>query len=165
MVYNILAIAITLLISFFVLWGVFPIIKINNKISNYDFLFTFSYKVYFANFFLWVIYFACVGFLNKGKYGEWFYWLLFVVPFYVIISGIATYFKINKIDKTEETKTFFKKMQVVFEIIFSIVTVSLLLATLSGMSSKPIQAGMLVITLGMYTPVVPILGALKYYNA
>lgn len=165
MVYNILAIAITLLISFMVLWSVFPIIKINNKISNNDFLFIFSYKAYFANMFLWVIYLTCVSFLNRAKSEEWFYWLLFVVPFYVIISGIATYSKINKIDKTEETKAFFKKMQVVFEILFSIVTVSLLLATLSGMSSKPIQTGMLFIILAMYTPVVPILGALKYYNA
>jgi len=112
-----------------------------------------------------MICFACVGFINKDNYGEWFYWLLFVVPIYVISSGIATYARINKIDKTKKTKVFFKKMQVVFEIIFTIVTVSLLLATLSGMSSKQIQTGMLVIILGLYTPVVPILGALKYYNA
>lgn len=165
MIYNILAISVAVLLNFIVVWSIFPIIKVKNKISNNDYLFIFSYRVYFANTFLWFIYFTCVGFLNKGKYGEWFYWLLFVVPIYVIIAGIATYLKINKIDKTEESKAFFKKMQAVFEIIFTIVTVSLLLATLSGMSSKQIQTVMLVIILGMYTPVVPILGALKYYNS
>lgn len=168
MMYKNLAISIAILFSLYVVRYVFSVIKVkkvNRKISTHDYLLIFSFKVYFVNLFIWIMYFACAGFLNKGRSGEWFYSLLFVVPIYIVFSGIATYLKIYKIHKTEESSIFFKKMQAVFEIIFTIVTVSLLLATLSGMSSKQIQTIMLLIILGMYTPVLPILGALKYYNA
>lgn len=165
MTYKILIIAITALLNIFILFGAFSEIRVNNKIKNNDYLFTLCLKTYIASFFLWLIYVACALLLNIGKPEKWFSSLLYITPIYVMISGIATYMKIKKIHKTKKTICFLKKMQALFEIMFTIVTVGLLLANLSGMSSKQVQTSMFGAILMLYTPILPIMGALKYHNS
>lgn len=95
---------------------------------------------------------------NTNK--EIIFMLLISIPLYTLLLLPLNIYLLKQ-EKLSNTDRFFKKLQAIIELLLILLTFSLMLITLTSLISKSLQMNVLIYTLLIYLPVVPIMGSLK----
>lgn len=95
---------------------------------------------------------------NTNK--EIIFMLLIIIPLYTLLLLPLNIYLLKQ-EKLSNTDRFFKKLQAIIELLLILLTFSLMLITLTSLISKSLQMNVLIYTLLIYLPVVPIMGSLK----
>lgn len=99
---------------------------------------------------------------NTNK--EIIFMLLIGIPLYTFLLLPLNIYLLKQ-EKLSNTNRIFKKLQAVFELLLILLTFSLMLITLTSLISKSLQMNILIYTLLIYLPVVPVMGSFKIESA
>lgn len=90
------------------------------------------------------------------------------LPIYTLVFAIINTHLFSKEPLSKQHHKFFKQLQTIFDSLLALLTLSLLLGTIASLiptdPQKNTQMELLTNVLIFYTPVIPIVGALKFFN-